>query len=194
MDEQLLLFINHGWSHPWLDNFFIWVSAKASFSFPLMFIVLGIFIYKAGKPGAKLWGIMVLTIGLGDFTGAQIKSITDMPRPCTSLHEIVVQPQNPSGGPCTNNLVGMPSNHTLNFFVAFSFLTLVLRSWRWGLSFFLIACTVGISRIYLSKHFPSQVLSGAILGTLIGSLSAWLTIKYGRSTLETRDKILRRKI
>jgi 3-deoxy-D-manno-octulosonic-acid transferase len=71
----------------------------------------------------------------------------------------------------------MPSNHALNFFLAASFLGVVLRSWKWGITFGLIAFTVALSRVYLGVHYPSQVLVGAIVGSLLGGLAA-LTVLH----------------
>jgi membrane-associated phospholipid phosphatase len=39
---------------------------------------------------------------------------------------------------------------------------------------------VGISRIFVGVHFPLDVLSGAVLGTVEGTIAAWLMIKLCR--------------
>jgi len=40
---------------------------------------------------------------------------------------------------------------------------------KWGL--YLLAILISFSRIYLGKHYPSDVLAGIVLGILIGILS-----------------------
>jgi membrane-associated phospholipid phosphatase len=65
-----------------------------------------------------------------------------------------------------------PSGHTLGAFSFFSFVLMAFRiqnKWLQFIALFLsIQC--GISRIYLGQHFMSDVLFGAALGLLIGSV------------------------
>jgi len=178
MDETVLLWINQGWAHPWLDPFFIWLSQRAGFSFPLLAGILFFLAWQFKKDGVKLWLLLLAVIICGDLLGKEIKHLTAQPRPCYELHDIVRQPGRASSGPCGDNLKAMPSNHALNFFVTAAFLTMIVRRRTWGISLFIIALSVGVSRIYLGKHYPSQVLAGAAIGALLGYLAAWLAIKY----------------
>ena len=41
---------------------------------------------------------------------------------------------------------------------------------------------IGISRIYLGAHFPSDVFTGAVLGILIGNI-AWKMCGYAKNRL-----------
>lgn len=56
----------------------------------------------------------------------------------------------------------MPSGHTQ---VAFAIATLLsARSPRYAVLYYLAASLIGLYRIYVGAHFPSDVLAGAILG------------------------------
>ncbi len=69
----------------------------------------------------------------------------------------------------------MPSNHALNSFAATAFLFVTRPAWKgWRLFLLVSAILVALSRIYLAKHFPSQVVMGAAIGTLWGLAAAWL--------------------
>lgn len=67
-----------------------------------------------------------------------------------------------------------PSGHTMAIF-AFCFLMAYISGRTvFGLLFFLTALLVGISRIYLLQHFGDDVMAGAFLGILSGTLSIFL--------------------
>lgn len=70
-----------------------------------------------------------------------------------------------------------PSNHAANFFTLAAVLTFFYRKRRWIPLF--IAVLVAYSRVYVGRHYPLDVLAGAILGFIIGRAlctlwQAWL--------------------
>jgi len=76
---------------------------------------------------------------------------------------------------------GLPSGHAMNSVIIWGFLaTMAGRRWAWGLAVALIFL-VGLSRIYLGVHFPSDVLLGWLLGVVMlrlahhwaGSIEPW---------------------
>jgi len=173
MDNHILLWLNQSWSHPWLDFYFGWVSAKASFSLPLFGIIMLLLSKQYGRDGFKLSIILALVIAFSDLFGNMLKYLTELPRPCFEDYALIRRPGLNSTR-CLSSTTGMPSNHALNFFAGFSFLWLALPHWRWILVLLFIACSVAISRIYLAAHYPSQVLVGVLLGIAIGSSFAYL--------------------
>ena len=65
-----------------------------------------------------------------------------------------------------------PSGHT-----GFSFMTatvLACKYPRYGIPLYLLATTVGITRIYLGRHYPLDVLVGATIGTI----TAWQVVRH----------------
>lgn len=178
MDERLLLWINQGWSHPFLDGLFWWVSQRGWFALPLAGFLLYDSIRRYGPASGKLFLLLVVTVACGDLLGGVLKDLFDEPRPCQAIFEQLRGFGGPLAGPCGSNPNGMPSNHAINFFAAATFVAFATpwRGWRSGL--FLIAILVALSRVYLGKHYPSQVLAGAAIGGLIGGLGAWLAIRY----------------
>jgi len=68
-------------------------------------------------------------------------------------------------------IFGFVSSHAANAFGIATFLWLVLRKqikWIWIM--FVWAAIFSYTRIYLGVHYPSDILGGGILGTIIGLL------------------------
>lgn len=65
-----------------------------------------------------------------------------------------------------------PSGHTS---VAFVVLTAAGAFYLWLVPLLaVVAVLIGISRVYLGVHYPSDVLAGALLGTACGIIGVWL--------------------
>jgi undecaprenyl-diphosphatase len=60
-----------------------------------------------------------------------------------------------------------PSGHTMNAFAIATVLALSFPSLAAALA--LLAASIGVSRVVLGLHFPSDVWAGAALGTVIGA-------------------------
>ena len=73
--------------------------------------------------------------------------------------------KSPAGSP------SFPSGHTSNAFATATSLSLEFPKWYVAVPSFVWAGSVGYSRMHLGVHYPSDVLTGA----LIGSGCAWLT-------------------
>lgn len=77
--------------------------------------------------------------------------------------------------PCKRSY-SFTSSHATNHFAIAAFLFFVLGSYllvfRWPL--FVWAGIISFSQVYVGIHFPLDILFGAILGVLIGSLNAYL--------------------
>lgn len=187
MDEALLLWINQGWAHPVLDGLFGWLSSRAGFALPFALVLLALFTWRWRTAGLQLWLLLILVVGTGDFLGNLLKGILAEVRPCYTLAEQVRQLDRPPGVSCGANLTGMPSNHALNAFATATFLSLMLGGRAVWL--FVIAALVALSRVYLGKHYPSQIGAGAFIGLFWGLASAWLGLNYLPFVKRIRDLV-----
>lgn len=181
MDERLLLWINQGWTHPLLDGLFWWVSQRFWFAFPLAAWLFYDAIRREGqRVGARWFLALTLTVIAGDLLGNQLKHQFAAPRPCAVIHEQLRSVGHDDPRQCGLRATGMPSNHALNFFAAATFVALTTTApWRrWRLFLFAAAVLVSLSRIYLGKHYPGQVVVGAVIGATVGWLGAWLALHY----------------
>ncbi len=65
-----------------------------------------------------------------------------------------------------------PSGHTAASFASAS--AIFFRTRKWGVPALILAALIGLSRLYLYVHFPTDVLCGALLGILCGFAAVWM--------------------
>ncbi len=123
------------------------------------------------KAGLLALGAMALGLLVTNLT---IKPLVERPRPWLDLPiaPLVVEDDPHS----------FPSGHTCAAFAA-GMIWMRALPWHWGrmLAVVLAVC-MGLSRLYVGVHYPSDVLAGAV----IGSLCAWAVWKlYTRWTGRT---------
>ncbi|CAH1000374.1 hypothetical protein LEM8419_01527 [Neolewinella maritima] len=69
---------------------------------------------------------------------------------------------------------GFPSNHATNHFAVAVVLCLTwVRGTPARIFLLLWAASIGLAQVYVGKHYPSDVLAGACLGTSVAILGVW---------------------
>lgn len=123
----------------------------------------GLFVLaKYKKDGLAFLLTLGIMVGVGDaFAGHVLKPLVGRVRPCHVL-DVLKHVDN-----CSNSL-SFPSNHAVNAFIVATLAGLHFRQSAPYL--FVLACLVAISRVYLGQHYPTDVIGGAICGTVIGYL------------------------
>lgn len=74
-------------------------------------------------------------------------------------------------------LYSFPSGHSATVFSIFCYLSLLTKNRTVQFLMFLLALTVSYSRIYLSAHFPVDVLAGSLIGVTITVLAYYFSRK-----------------
>lgn len=178
IDRSIVLTVN-SWNTPVLDEFFWLVSAKLTW-IPFYLFLLYLFLLKSNW---KLTGLFLLlaivAVGLSDFTSSQIIKDTVM-RYRPSHHALLTEKlhfyQITEKDVYKGAEYGFVSSHAANFFAICVFAWLCLKQWypKIGWLLFSIAILVCYSRLYLGVHYVSDLIGGAMLGTLF----AWLVHRF----------------
>ena len=186
LDLRIFRWINRGFNHPVLDQFFN-LLADGKLWTPILLILAGILIFR-GRDKAKAWvALTLLSIGIGDpLISNPLKHFFDRARPYEAVEGVREVSPGPSGNrwQAVVRISGipeedvqhgrsMPSSHVANATAAAMSARLVwgpaLR-WPW----FLVALAA-LGRVYTGDHYPSDVLASiplAMLYTwLIGQLA-----------------------
>lgn len=163
IDEEILIKINSGHSE-FLTSFFEVLSRP---EWAIFFLFAFLFkLYRINKkfllPGL---GLLLLNFALTDFCASGIlKPMTKRLRPCHNQE--FVKKINRLPTPCKNGRYTMASSHASNSFgMALFWIFFFGCSFRSFESIFLIsfASLVSFSRLYLMKHYLSDVLVGMLI-------------------------------
>jgi len=162
-DQQLFLFMN-SFNSPFWDQVMSVISGTATW-IPLYLAILIYLGVKLRKKFLVLIMVIIIAVTLSDQISVLIKNSVHRLRPChePSLEGMVHLVKGYCGG-----LYGFVSSHASNSFMVAMLCLLLIRRW-WFTCFIIIwALVVGYSRIYLGVHYPGDVVSGSLLGMLIG--------------------------
>lgn len=171
LDTNLFRWINghHGVATDWI----MWIFTQHWSQAIVIALVFGWIVWKTR---GQRWWLLLIGIGLCFLVSDQlsniIKDIVQQPRPCHALSDVVMFKTRCGGA------YGFVSSHASNCFTIVLFLSLVARRYNkhtlLPYIMTLWAIVVCYSRPYLGKHYPGDVICGALLGIVLGLLIGWL--------------------
>ena len=167
LDQELFLYLNNLGNPTW-DNFWNFVTNKFA-SIPF-YALLVFFLYKSLGWKRTLFSLVLvaLLITCTDQLANLFKHGFDRPRPCRQ--EGVMEYARFVAERCGR--FGYFSAHAASSSALTIFLGLILRRYWKGIFSVLIfwAALVSYSRIYIGVHYPGDVITGSLIGILIGYL------------------------
>ena len=179
-DKWLFLKLNSQWTNPVFDTVLPFFR-NSVFWAPIYLFIAVFMAVNFGKKG-MWWSVaFICTVALTDLIGARVfKEIFQRTRPCQDPELI---PQVRLLLKQCSSSYSFVSNHAANHFgiSTFAFLTFKGVFKKWMYLAFLWAALVAYAQVYVGVHYPGDALGGAMLGLLIGSITAWVFHKKWRT-------------
>jgi undecaprenyl-diphosphatase len=165
LDRNIFLLINHLPHNALLNDIALAISGIGSYGF--IWFCLGLWLFfREEKNDHQFWFKLIPAFLIADFlVEAIFKPIMGRVRPTIDIGAVII-------GSNINDSYSFPSGHAT---IAFTLATvLAYKEPKYKYWFYLLAILIALSRIYLGKHYPFDVIVGAILGYLLGHL--WVYI------------------
>ena len=181
LDENIFFFINSLPHNFALEKFFLFFSF-----YPLIiWFLLGILLIllKKKKDISFIFRLSLALVLAGIIASGVIKPIVKRPRPDIAFGSKVILVQEKAAGIPANNDFAFPSGHAaIAFAGAYVLLQENNKTRKTGIEkehkkrqikyiIFTFAFLTAFSRIYLGKHYPLDVVAGAIVGWVTGMIS-----------------------
>lgn len=175
-DIRIFYAVNRGHQNAAFDVLMPIVSNLELFLVPIGVLWL-LMIVRGGIKGRCAALAIVAVIAVSEWaTSDWLKPTFERPRPYHAIGHVHLYDRVPQTwsltpaleAPLKGRSQSLPSAHATNIFAAAFFLSFYFR--RFWPFFYLIALTVGYSRVYLGVHFPLDVLAGAVVGSLCALL------------------------
>ena len=168
IDVSILYFINHTLSNPFFDKLFPFLTEVKNWYIAYIFMFL-ILILKGGRIGRiAAAAAILLIISTDQFSSFFVKNLIQRIRPCNVFNDLHILVN------CTGSY-SFPSSHAVNNFGAAMFFGMIFPKYKWY--FFTVAALMAFSRPYVGVHYPSDILGGAIIGSVFGYVYALIVIK-----------------
>ena len=158
-----------GWRPPrWVR---IWMLAATRLGDGWLWLVAGALLALSGNRGLRVLSAGAASAGLANLFLVCVKARVRRVRPChrTGPRHFDVSPL----GWFPSDRFSFPSGHALNAFAIGSVIALAFPPV--ALPVLTVAASVAASRVVLGLHWLSDVLAGALVGLLIGTL-VWLVL------------------
>ena len=176
-DFEILFFIQNHIRNSFLDKVVPFYTKLGDAG--IIWIVIGLVMLipkKTRKCGAMVLAALLVMLVVNNII---LKNLVARPRPCVSYPEMVTLVKMPSS-------YSFPSGHTVSSMAAA--FTIFTQHKKLGIVTLVLATLMGLSRLYVFVHFPTDVYCGIIVGAAI-ALSVWYgDKKFGHKIAQKLQK------
>lgn len=162
----------NSYHQPWLENLFIGISFMGDGVFAVI-LALILFLFKKRYEAVMIF----ITYSISGILAQIIKNCIRMPRPM--LYFKPGEYAHFIDGVSYANMSSFPSGHTTTAFALATTLVFLKTQHKWDFLLLILAIAVGFSRIYLAQHFLTDVITGALLGTISTIFIMWIHLDTG---------------
>jgi undecaprenyl-diphosphatase len=174
-DTSLFLFLN-GLGTPFFDPFWMLITNKITNLSIYLVLLIWYFKLKNGKAAFLILFFIGLLILVTDQTTNLFKYGFERLRPCHNeeIVDIMRIVKNGCGG-----LYGYFSGHASNSFALSIYFSLLFanRYPKLKYALFFMASLISYSRIYIGVHYPLDIISGALFGTIWSLSFFYISLK-----------------
>jgi undecaprenyl-diphosphatase len=168
VDKAVFHFFNRTIANPVLDAVMPFITEEEHWIVPIAAGILGLVLF-GGRRGRITAALAVVILVFSDqIVNFVIKPLVGRDRPCFTLEHVrllISQPHSRS----------FPSSHAANTAAMACLFCARHGKWGWPLAF--LAFCIGLSRIVVGVHYPSDVA----VGFLAGGLIAWAVLRAWRT-------------
>lgn len=180
LDTELFLYFNQSGTENW-DFFWALLTDKYVALILFALILLILLVKIKFKATFFIGAVMVLLVGTTDVFSRVVKNTFERPRPCSIHSPIQSQVRVVRDGVLKTLTVDNTekcekysffSSHAAVSFALAIFFGLILKRFNktWLYALIIWGILVSISRIYLGFHYPSDILTGMLVGLGFGIL------------------------
>lgn len=178
LDGNILLWIQEYIRNDFLTPIFKFITSLGDEGYVWIAIaILLLFIKKYRKVGITV-GVSLLGSLL--FNNMLIKNLVARTRPYRVLDTLTILIEEPGE-------FSFPSGHTSSSFAAGVVLFMLLPR-KYGVPAMILAFLIGISRLYVGVHYPTDVLAGMVMGTILAIGSVKLVSFIAEKIKEQKAK------
>ena len=157
LDGNILLWIQEYVRNDFLTPVFKFITSLGDEGYVWIAIALILVLIKGYRKVGVSVGVSLLFSLL--FNNMLIKNLVRRVRPYRVLETLTILIEEPGE-------FSFPSGHTSSSFAAGVVLYLLLPK-KYGVPAMILAFLIGISRLYVGVHYPTDVLGGIVMGTLL---------------------------
>lgn len=183
IDLKVFYFINGTLSNPFFDKLFPFITDLKNWYLVYLIFFLYLIIHGKKLDRITILSVMVMILVSDQLSSHLLKNFFSRIRPCNVLENVNLLVT------CTESY-SFPSSHAVNNFAAAVLFSKIYPKYK--IWFFTIAILLAFSRPYVGVHYPSDVIGGALIGSLIGFIFARLVLMFNNIS-EKKEKFITKR-